>query len=222
MKEIDEVIGWTLHAFPEGEDDSSYKDKLIKEVDLNGDGKLDFNEFLNLFEDMLARMELIKRAKVKFDELDNDKSGMLEKEELDKVAEWCLQSYVERSEEERASFKSTLMKRIDFNQDGKLSLQEFAVVFDEIFVRMDLVKRAKVAFSKLDADGSGFLEKNELIPIVQSWAASCGTEINIDPSAALDSMLTTLDANSDGKLELKEFIPLFDKIIHDTGVWVLN
>jgi len=220
-KEIDEVVTWTLHAFPEGDDYVTYKDKLMKEIDANGDGKLDMNEFTALFEDFLVRLELVQRSKQRFDELDTDKSGMLEKQELDKVTEWVLQAYVEKSEEERTQFKATLMKRIDVNQDGKLSRQEFAVVFDEIMLRMDLLKRARVQFDKLDADKSGFLEKNELGPILKVWAEACNVEINVDPAAALDAMLNSLDANNDGKLEIAEFIVLFEKVINEVGIWAM-
>jgi calmodulin len=79
-KEIDAVIDWTLQAFPEGEDYSSYKNKLMKEIDANGDGKLDLGEFKVLFEDMLARIELVSV-------LDNVQSIMhdLELSELDEL-----------------------------------------------------------------------------------------------------------------------------------------
>jgi len=218
-KEIDAVIDWTLQAFPEGEDYSSYKDKLMKEIDANGDGKLDLGEFKILFEDMLARIELVKRAKVKFDELDTDKSGMLEAAELNQVCDWVLTAYVEKSEAERAEFKTTLMKKIDANGDGKLSLPEFAVLWDEMLVRMDLIKRASVAFKKLDVDNSGFLEKEELIPVVKKWAETCNQEIGLDASAHLDAMIASTDANSDGKIDLLEFVPIFQKCIQDAGIW---
>lgn len=218
-KEIDAVIEWTLHAFPEGEDYSSYKNKLMKEIDANGDGKLDLGEFKQLFEDMLARIELVKRAKVKFDELDTDRSGMLESAELDKVCDWVLTAYVEKSEAERAEFKVTLMKKIDANGDGKLSLPEFAVLWDEMLLRMDLIKRASIAFKKLDVDNSGFLEKEELIPVVKNWAETCNAEIGLDASAHLDAMIAATDANSDGKIDLLEFVPIFQKCIQDAGIW---
>lgn len=217
--EIDSVIEWTLHAFPEGEDYTAYKNKLMKEIDANGDGKLDLEEFKILFDDMLARIELVKRAKVKFDELDTDKSGMLEAAELDKVCDWVLTAYVEKTEAERAEFKTTLLKKIDVNNDSKLSLTEFAVLFDEMLLRMDLIKRASIAFKKLDNDNSGFLEKEELIPIVKKWAETCNAEIGLDASAHLDAMMASTDANSDGKIDLLEFLPIFQKCIQDAGIW---
>jgi Ca2+-binding EF-hand superfamily protein len=152
-------------------------ERLMMQIDRNGDGKLDMKEFLILFEDMLVRTELMGRARTKFEELDADKSGMLEKAELDKVADWVLEAYTEKSIEERSSFKATLLKRIDVNGDGKLSLQEFSVCFDEILQRMDLIARAKKEFERLDSDHSGFLEKNELAIVLAEWGKSIIDEL---------------------------------------------
>jgi len=220
-KEIDQCIMWTLQAFPNDDDLQTYKKHLLYHIDSNGDGKLDLGEFVILFEDLLVRLELIERARGKFDELDTDKSGQLEKAELDKVADWVLAAYGERPEVEIAGFKATLMKRMDVNQDGKLSLQEFAVLFDEICARMDLITQAKKAFGKLDADGSGFLEKEELGKVLVFWAEKCGARIGIDPKQPLDELLAKLDANSDGKLSLAEFVPLFEDVTVQCGMWAI-
>jgi calmodulin len=218
-KEIDEVITWTLQAFPSDSNVDTYRERLMKQIDRNGDGKLDMKEFLILFEDMLVRTELMGRARTKFEELDADKSGMLEKAELDKVADWVLEAYTEKSIEERSSFKATLLKRIDVNGDGKLSLQEFSVCFDEILQRMDLIARAKKEFERLDSDHSGFLEKNELAIVLAEWGKSIIDELKIDTTADIDELLSKVDVNGDGKLSLLEFVPLFDACIAKSGVW---
>jgi len=218
-KEIDEVITWTLQAFPSDSNVDTYRERLMKQIDRNGDGKLDMKEFLILFEDMLVRTELMGRARTKFEELDADKSGMLEKAELDKVADWVLEAYTEKSIEERSSFKATLLKRIDVNGDGKLSLQEFSVCFDEILQRMDLIARAKKEFERLDSDHSGFLEKNELAIVLAEWGKSIINELKIDTTADIDELLSKVDVNGDGKLSLLEFVPLFDACIAKSGVW---
>jgi len=218
-KEIDEVITWTLQAFPSDSNVDTYRERLMKQIDRNGDGKLDMKEFLILFEDMLVRTELMGRARTKFEELDADKSGMLEKTELDKVADWVLEAYTEKSIEERSSFKATLLKRIDVNGDGKLSLQEFSVCFDEILQRMDLIARAKKEFERLDSDHSGFLEKNELAIVLAEWGKSIIDELKIDTTADIDELLSKVDVNGDGKLSLLEFVPLFDACIAKSGVW---
>jgi Ca2+-binding EF-hand superfamily protein len=217
--EIHTVVDWTLQAYPADDDLEKYRSKMLAQVDKNGDGKLDLIEFTQLFEEMLVRMDLIHRARAKFEALDTDKSGMLEVAELDAVAEWVLQGYSDKPAEEREHFKATLMKRIDVNADGKLSMQEFAVVFDEILVRMDLHERAKKQFHKLDTDGSGFLEKAELGAVLKVWAAACGAEVGVDPTASMEELLAKTDANADGKLELSEFIPLFDQVLSACGIW---
>ena len=218
-KEIDQVIAWTLEAFPADDNIDVYRARLLNQIDRNGDGKLDLKEFLVLFDDMLVRTELMGRAKIKFNELDEDKSGMLEKSELDKVTEWVLQTYTEKSLTERANFKSTLLKRIDANGDGKLSLQEFTVIFDEIIQRMDLITRAKAEFDRLDTDKSGFLEKNELTAMLKVWSQTVLSEIKIDATVNIEDLLSKLDANGDGKISLMEFVPLFDQCIAKSGIW---
>lgn len=217
-KEIDDVITWALSAFPG--DHATYKSMLLKEIDSNGDGKLDLTEFTVLFEDMLAREEMIKRAVVKFRELDADNSGFLETAELDKVADWVLDSYIEQSRDDRDHFKSSLVDRMDKNKDGKLDLKEFTELFIEILQRMDLVHQATMAFKKLDTDNSGYLEKGELREVATAWALACKKETGIDIEVAIGEMLNSVDYNSDGKLELKEFSLIFQKVISENGVWI--
>ena len=167
----------------------------------------------------MARLELIERARSKFNELDTDKSGVLEKGEIDKVCDWVLAAYGEKSEAELSGFKATLLKRIDVNGDEKISLPEFAVLFEEICARMDLLAQAKKAFNELDADKSGFLEKEELGKVLVLWAEKCGARIGLDPKQPLEELLAKLDANSDGKLSLPEFLPLFEDVTKECGMW---
>jgi Ca2+-binding EF-hand superfamily protein len=54
---------------------------------------------------------------------------------------------------------------------------------------------------------------------LRKWAKVCGDELNIDPSDSLDDLLNKVDANSDGKLSLEEFIPLFDQMVTKSGIW---
>ena len=133
-----------------------------------------------------------------------------------------LAAYGERPNNELEGFKATLMKRIDVNKDGKLSLQEFAVLFDEIMMRMDLISQARKAFSKLDENGNGFLEKEEVAKVLTFWATRCGEKVGIDPSQPLDALLAKVDVNGDGKLSLAEFIPLFEDVTIECGMWTLG
>ena len=159
--EIDKCVEWALKVHI-GEDPVSYKKMMMKKVDANKDGKVDLLEFTVLFEDLLARLELIKAAKAKFDALDVDKSGFLETAELDKLIEEVLEAYVEKQPAERLKFRETLMEKIDKNKDGKLDLSEFTLLWEEMMARLDLIESAKKKFNELDVDKSGFLEKVEI------------------------------------------------------------
>lgn len=132
--EIRQVIDWTLQAFPAGNREV-YEQRLMANIDANKDGQLDILEFVDLFEQMLARMDLVQRAKSKFEELDADHSGALEREELDSLVSWVLESHVEKTKEQKANFKNLLLTRIDVNKDGKLDITEFTDLFAEMLDR---------------------------------------------------------------------------------------
>ena len=49
-----------------------------------------------------------------------------------------------------ARLRAELMKRIDLNGDGKISLVEFLPLFDEMLMRLELLAAAKAKFDELD------------------------------------------------------------------------
>ena len=216
--EIDECVKWALELY-QGEDPVQYKKRLMKKVDTNRDGKIDLIEFTVLFEEMLARMELLQSAKKKFNELDVDSSGFLETSEIDHLLDIILASYVEKSDEENRKFKSTLISRIDTNKDGKLDLSEFTRVWEEVVVRSDLIEQARIKFNSLDKDKSGFLEKQELAEVLIEWASTCKSTIEIDVDAACTELIASVDVNGDGKLDLLEFVVIFEATMAQSGVY---
>lgn len=132
--EIKKVIEWTVQAYPVA-NIGEYTKRLIDNIDLNKDGKLDLLEFTNLFEDMLVRVSLVEKARAKFKELDKDKSGLIERHELDGVLDWVLESHVEKTPAQRTAFRDQLLARIDVNKDGNLDIREFTDLFAEMLDR---------------------------------------------------------------------------------------
>lgn len=107
-------------------------------------------------------------CKEKFEELDVDKNGFLENTELIKVIEWVLSAFAEGISSVKDA-ETRMMERIDSNKDGKLDYEEFSKLFILMLARFAVFERAKVKFTELDADSSGFLEGAEIDKVVD-WA----------------------------------------------------
>lgn len=216
--ELDEVVIWSMQAFS-GEDPLTYKEKLISRIDANQDGKLERSEFIKLFEEFLARIDAMNRAIHKFKELDADNSGFLERKEIDELVRQVLLTFSETKEKEREEFKATLISRVDVNKDEKISLQEFTTLFDEMIERLELIERARLTFNELDKDSSGTLERAELAEAAKMWCSMCTKQVGVDTGDAVSELIASLDKNGDGKIDLLEFVTLFEKITATYGIW---
>merc|ERR1711964_709985 len=62
------------------------------------------------------------------------------------------------------------------------------------------------AFDELDADGSGFLEPDEIKQVLQQFGANPSDE-------NMKDVMTDLDKNGDGKIDKSEFARLFEQVL---------
>jgi Ca2+-binding EF-hand superfamily protein len=219
--EIDKCVEWAMQIY-EHEDPEFYafnRQTMLDRIDRNRDGKVSLPEFTTLFDDMLTRLELINSAKAKFAELDADKSGLLEAAELDTLVGEVLKTYVQKSEEERDKFKTSLISKVDKNTDGKLDFSEFKRVWEMMLIRLDMIEAARIKFRSLDKDNSGFLEKEELTPVLFDWCKDSKEKTEVDLQAACDNLLASVDVNGDGKLDLLEFVVIFEKAMENECFW---
>jgi len=209
---ISDVVKWTSEAYPV-DNMENYTKKLISAIDLNNDGSLSLSEFISLYDQMLVRLEMIERAKKKFKELDADESGFLDGKEITALVDWALTYYVEKSESQRKRYAKSLMDKIDYNDDGKISLSEFTDIFAEMLERAQLYEEASAKFRQLDTDNSGFLETNELMGVVRLWIQKyCEFEVNLENNsdALFDIFMDKIDVNKDGQISLMEFLETFE------------
>ncbi|KAM8713034.1 hypothetical protein ACLKA7_013363 [Drosophila subpalustris] len=91
---------------------------MIDEIDLDGDGEIDFFEFLQM---MLKRLEGLNKEEnlmIAFKLFDRDEDGFISPIELRNV----MYNLGERCTEEEFN---DMMREIDLDNDGKISYQEF-------------------------------------------------------------------------------------------------
>ena len=108
---------------------------------------MSFTDFIKFFSDVSNHVRSMERAKSRFQELDVDKSGFLEAHEVGLTLDWVLLFYTKEGEalsaEERESIRNEIMAISDTNKDGRLSLAEFTIIFNQIEARKEEVRRRK-------------------------------------------------------------------------------
>ena len=143
------------------------------------------------------------KAKAKFDELDVDKSGVLNGDEINLVVKWMFtmsSDLIEAGTTEEAEAKAVMMERIDADKNEILNFEEFLILFEEEQRKSLMVKYAKTKFSELDANKSGNLDNAEITKLVD-WLLDLTEEDFTDADKGLikdELMVRVGDVQSDG------------------------
>lgn len=93
-------------------------DGMIKEVDNDGSGKIDYNEFLVFYSRKMNEPETEEDLIEAFRIFDRDGNGQITREELRHV----MTTLGEKLTEEEAD---EMIRQADINQDGKINIEEF-------------------------------------------------------------------------------------------------
>ena len=109
---------------------------LVKSIDTNKDGNIDFNEFVHTFSDISSMEELIQKSRlhVIFNSIDTDNGGNLEFEEI-------IQLFVNEQVHIGDDTLRRMIARIDANNDEKIDFAEFVAAFDSVQSIDELVKK---------------------------------------------------------------------------------
>jgi Ca2+-binding EF-hand superfamily protein len=103
-----------------------------------------------MFTDVSNRVTAMQRAKAKFEELDTDQSGYLETAEISEMVDWMLLFYSKEGEPltfaEKDAMKIDILALVDSDRDGKLSLAEFTVIFQQVENKKVDARRRKSLF----------------------------------------------------------------------------
>lgn len=160
------------------------------------------------------------QASERFNLLDTDHSGYLEKDELLSMAEWLLTSYEKYgfSEDERRQIMLKLVARIDSNSDGVLDLYEFSQLFEHATTKILQMNNARGMFNELDVLKQGYLD----IPQIQILAEKLilmhdihndGSIVSLQEKESMtEKIMKMFYSISNGKIDLYSFSHVYDAL----------
>ena len=98
------------------------KSRLMGAFDENDDGYLTFEEFRELYDEVLRRVSLVAACEMKFKEFDRDSNGYIEKDEMLVLAEWILEKHhhFQYDSDMKKQVRETLIQKFDVNADCRL------------------------------------------------------------------------------------------------------
>jgi len=153
---------------------------VMRIVDDNGDGELNFNEFLGFY-DFLFYLHSI------FNEVDADKSGFLDRRELAQLLVKSGYKFSPRQVE-------LLYRMCDNDNSGKIEVAEF-------FGLTFFLILCQIIFAAADADGSDSVELKELDKVLKDLGLPM-------PPEQVKKVFDALDVQKKGSLKFEEFIEL--------------
>jgi calcium-dependent protein kinase len=111
-----------------GKVDENEIDNMIKSIDLDGNGVIDYNEFLtcSMNQEKIMRNDNLKLC---FDEFDTDHSGKISLDEIGNI----FKRGNNDNEEDIEAFKN-MIKAADENGDGEISFEEFQEIMNKFFM----------------------------------------------------------------------------------------
>jgi Ca2+-binding EF-hand superfamily protein len=157
---------------------------LLADPDTHGDGKSRFMSYFDTNGDNAVNMVEFNEAVAKrFDTMDNDKNGVVSKEEF--------QAYMLQKRDERHEQK---FQSMDNNNDGQVSRDEYLSYKQ---------KYAETRFQSMDANSDGVISKEEF---AAHKASRTGHKYGHHEHHGKDNgkIFTKLDANNDGQLTRDE------------------
>lgn len=98
----------------------------------------------------------------------------------------------------------------DDNKDGAINFQEFVCALS-VMTRGSPDEKLEFAFSMYDLDGNGFITKEEMARIMDSFYKLVGPLVTFSgkkyesPSQLVDEFFDQMDLNKDGQISMEEY-----------------
>jgi Ca2+-binding EF-hand superfamily protein len=112
-------------------------------------------------------------------------------------------------EGDASKFAVHIFNQFDADHSGRIDFREFLSALS-IQLKGTLEEKLEWAFNLYDLDGTGFIERNELVEIARTMHAQKGHVLELDekasPQQIADYIMQRADTDKDNKLSKKEFV----------------
>ncbi|KAL7124032.1 hypothetical protein ABFS83_14G021100 [Erythranthe nasuta] len=169
---------------------------MINEVDSDGNGTIDFDEFLNLMTakkmqvgDVLNEEQIVEFHEA-FTTFDKDGDGCITIEDLARMMR-CLDQINPTEKELR-----DIINEIDSDGNGTIELDEFLI---HMAKKLKEIDEAKETFKVFDIDQNGYISANE----IRQAMVKLGHELTDEE---VNQMIREVDLDGDGRISFDEFV----------------
>ena len=145
--------------------------------------------------------EAVEELRVAFGAFDRNGSGVIEADEL-RVAMQRMGM--------GAADAAAAMRRVDADADGTITFGEFCAAMAPVYSNNRQMLRR--AFDTFDADGSGYIDRQELASMLSKLGIAPGSD------QLLEATFRAADTNGDGKVSYEEFVAMLGKDLHKPSV----
>ena len=151
---------------------------------------------LSFIANQMSQNEEVQKLKEEFDKIDNNKDGVISREELVK----CMESLYPH--EEAVKKANEIFEEIDFNNDGTINFSEFLTVNmkKEKYYNEDMLGKA---FKMFDLDGNGFITIDELKETIP---------LEIQNTSQWVDIVKEVDQDGDCQISFDEFKLMMEKL----------
>ena len=180
-------------------------DVIFTAADVDGNGEIDYEEFIALMcpsasdivEKFRGKYKNLNDVKAAFKMFDRNGDGALSKDELASAMKSSGESYSDIE-------VNAIFSLGDVDGDGEITLEEFialmkpsaAQVVQKLSKNFKNLTDVKEAFKKIDSNHDGLLSKDEML----------GSAGNNFDSEEVDAIFQLGDVNGDGEIDMSEFI----------------
>ena len=172
-------------------------DDIIREADIDGDGKVNCEEFVAMMASKMKDADREEEIRVAFRVLDRDGNGFITAAVLRHVMTNLGEKLTDEEVDE-------MIREADIDGDGKVNCEEFVAMMGQKMKDTDREEEIREAFRVFDRDGNGFISAAELRHVMTNIGDKLTDE-------EVDDMIREADIDGDGQVNCEEFVTMMTK-----------